>query len=175
MPRAKVLASCLTLGAILLAAGNAGAIGFVLSESKEELKLGYDVTVTDHGTGRVTVVLTLADEGRLAPLDEVQLVIPAQETNADGGRWMDLVVSIEMTKTDDGKRVGRVHLLRELAERASLQLNTHTLDGKIDPLTRLHHVISIDECLKKAAAAGAATSGPRREPIAPPATERTRR
>jgi hypothetical protein len=39
--------------------------------------------------------------------------------------------------------VGRVHLLKELAERAKIQLNTHTMDGKLDPLTRLHHVIQI--------------------------------
>ena len=98
----------------------------------------------DHGTGRVTAVFTLEDEGRLKPLDEVQLVIPGQEKNADGGHWMDLVVSIDMKETDrGGKRVGRVHILRTLAERAEIQLNTHTMDGKLDPLTRLHHVIPL--------------------------------
>ncbi|MEI8021107.1 MAG: hypothetical protein WCH39_23070, partial [Schlesneria sp.] len=44
---------------------------------------------------------------------------------------------------DGGKRVGRVHLLKELAERAAIQLNTHTMDGNMDGLTRLHHVIPI--------------------------------
>ena len=103
----------------------------------------YEVTVQDHKTGRVTVVFTLADEGRLKPLDEVQLVIPAQEKNEDGSRWMDLVVSIDMVKSDDDKRVGRVHLLKQLAERAAIQLNSHSMDGNMDGFTRLHHSIPI--------------------------------
>jgi hypothetical protein len=101
------------------------------------------VSVQDHGTGRVTVVFTLADEGRLKPLDEVELVIPAEEENEDGGRWMDLAVSVDMAEIEDGKRVGRVHLRQDLAERAEIRLNTHTMDGQMDPLTRLHHVIPI--------------------------------
>jgi hypothetical protein len=68
--------------------------------------LKYEVAVEDHNTGRVTVVFTLADEDRLKPLDEVQLVVPAQEKNKDGGRWMDLVVSVDMIKTDGGKPWG---------------------------------------------------------------------
>ncbi len=125
------------------AADRAWGIGFYLRETKEELKLKYEVTVQDHKTGRVTVVFALVDEGRLKPLDEVQLVIPAQEKNEDGSNWMDLVVSIDMVKSDGEKRVGRVHLLKELAERGQIQLNTHTIDGKMDGLTRLHHVIPI--------------------------------
>ncbi|MDB5335262.1 MAG: hypothetical protein JWN70_881 [Planctomycetaceae bacterium] len=130
-------------------ADRAWGIGFYLSETKEELKLEYDVSVQDHGTGRVTVVLTLADEGRLKPLDDVQLVIPGREKNQDGGNWMDLVVSIDMRKTNAGQRVGRVHLTKEWAERAEIQLNTHTKDGKKDSLTRLHHVIPLTKYLKK--------------------------
>lgn len=139
----------LGLGLIALAAGTqrAWGIGFILGESKEELKLQYDVEVQDHGTGRVSVELTLRDEGRLKPLDDVQLVIPGRDANSDGGHWMDLVVSLKLDPAADGSRVGRVHLLREWAERAEIQLNTHTMDGKLDPLTRLHHVIAIGKYL----------------------------
>ena len=148
------LSVVVVVAAVLLTGGVAWGIGFILGESKEELKLKYDVAVEEHGfgkdlTGRVTVVLTLADEGRLKPLDEVQLVIPGREKNADGGHWMDLVVSIEMRPVGDGKRVGRVHILKEWAERAEIQLNTHTMDGKLDPLTRLHHVIPVAKYFKK--------------------------
>jgi hypothetical protein len=87
------------LAVAIAATDRADAIGFILGESKEELKLDYDLSVTDHGTGRVTLVFTLDDEGRLAPLDEVQLAIPAEEKNEDGGRWMDLVASIDILKT----------------------------------------------------------------------------
>src|SRR5439155_26883103 len=70
--------SLMVLAALLLTAGQAWGIGEVLGQTKEELKLKYDVAVEQHvfderGTGRVTVTLTLADEGRLKPLDEVQL------------------------------------------------------------------------------------------------------
>jgi hypothetical protein len=56
-----------------------------------------------------------------------------------------------MKETDGGKRVGRVHILRTLAERAEIQLNTHTMDGKLDPLTRLHQVLPLAKYLPAAA------------------------
>lgn len=166
----RYYAVMLVLAAVVWTAGRAWGIGFYLGETKEELKLEYDVAVQDHGTGRITIVLTLADEGRLKPLDEVQLAIPGQEKNKDGGHWMDLVVSIEMRKIDDGKRVGRIHILRDLAKRAEIQLNTHTMDGKMDPLTRLHHVIPIANHLNNAQTA---VARPKTESVvaAPPATE----
>ena len=141
--RLRLPAVLLALLVCYFAADRAWGIGFHLRETKDDLRLKYEVTVQDHKTGRVTVVFTLADEGRLKPLDEVQLVVPAREKNNDGSHWMDLVVSIDMVKSDGGKRVGRVHLLKELAERAEIQLNTHTMDGNMDGLTRLHHVIPI--------------------------------
>lgn len=88
----------------------------------------YDVSVVDHGTGRVTIMLTLADEGSLKPLDSVDLVIPGQKKEKDGSSWMDLVVSIDM-RSQDGKRVGRVHLRKEWAERAEFWLMTWHQDG----------------------------------------------
>ena len=82
----------------------------------------------------------------------------------DGSHWMDLVVSIDMTNADGGKRVGRVHILKELAERAEIQLNTHTLDGKKDLLTRLHHVIPLAKYLRNTPAPPGA--GPAAAPLA---------
>ena len=136
----------------------AWGIGFYLRETKDDLKLKYDVVVEEHAfggtpTGRVTVVFTLADEGRLKPLDEVQLVVPGQDKNQDGGHWMDLVVSIDMTNIEGGKRMVRVHILKELAQRAEIRLNTHTMDGKQDPFTRLHHAIPLAKYLKNTPAA----------------------
>ncbi|HEV2293645.1 MAG TPA: hypothetical protein VGR35_07305 [Tepidisphaeraceae bacterium] len=149
-------AAVLIAAAVVWTADRAWGVGFTLGQTKEQLQLKYDVAVEHHafderGTGRVTVELTLADEGRLKPLDAVQLVIPGKEKNKDGSYWMDLVVSIDMVKVDDGNRVGRVHILRELAERAEIQFNTHTMDGKTDPLTRLHHVIPIAAYLQNPA------------------------
>jgi uncharacterized protein (TIGR03067 family) len=139
---------------LVWSAGDAWGLGFILGESKEQLKLKYDVVVEDPGTGRVTIVLTLADEGRLKPLEEVQLYVPGKEKNRDGTSPPDLVVSIDMVKGEGGTRVGRVQILREVAERAQIWLNTHTMDGNPDLDTRLHHVIPIAKYLKAAPAAG---------------------
>jgi len=100
--------------------------------------------VVDHGTGRVTVTLTIADMGRLAPLDRgVELLIPSKgETGV-----VDLSLNLDRRKVD-GKQVVSVHLTRELAERASIQLNTDTLDGKVAPLTWYYHSIPIAGYLK---------------------------
>jgi hypothetical protein len=136
-----------------LAGNSAFAIGFVLSESREQLKLNYKVEVTDHGTDRVTIVFTLADEGRLAPLEAIRMVIPAETKNSDGSYWIDLTVSVEMRPQPDGTRIGRIHLRRDWAARGEIQLDTHTLDGKLDPLTRLHHVIPLKEAVTNAAKA----------------------
>ena len=132
------------LAAIVLSANLAWALGLELGESKEQLKLKYDVSVVDHGTGRVTITLTIADEGRLAPLDRgVELLIPSKE----GTGYVDLSVSLNRRKVE-GKQVVSVHLTKELAERASIQLNTDTLDGKVAPLTWYYHSIPIARYLK---------------------------
>ena len=137
---------CLPLivfAALVLAANLAWALGFQLGETKEQLKLKYDVSLQDHGTGRVTVNLTIADHGRLKPLNSVDLVIPSK----DGTGYVDLALSLA-TREVAGKEVVRVHLKRELAEQAEIHLKTSSLDGKQTPLTWYYHVIPIAEYIK---------------------------
>jgi hypothetical protein len=172
----------MVLPALVLTADRAWAVGEILGQTKEELKLKYNVAVQDHGTGRITVVFTLADQGRLKPLYAVKLVIPGKEKEKDGGRYMDLVVSLDTKESDDGKRVARVHIRRELAERAEIWLSTSSFDGKQLVLTSYHHVIPVAKYLKnappaagkrKAAPAAPAprpTEGSGRIPYSPPKT-----
>ena len=121
-------------------------MGFELSETKEQLGLKYDVAVTDHGTGRVTVMLTIADEGRLTLLSRgVNFVIPSK----DGTGYVDLAFNMERRKVD-GKQVMSVQLQRELAERAKIQLQTDKLDGKPLALTWYYHAIPVKDYLKDA-------------------------
>ncbi|MDA0590465.1 MAG: hypothetical protein O2820_21245 [Planctomycetota bacterium] len=138
----------LAFSVIALAACFAWAEGFGLGESKEELELKYDVKVTDHGTGRVTIVLTLEDEGRLTPLTDIQFGIPAEKPNERGSYYSDLSVSLA-TRKEGNKRVARVHVLKELAERAEIHLSTRHLDGKAEPLTYYFHEIPIAKYLKE--------------------------
>ena len=132
--------------AIAVVIGNvAWVLGFKLGETKEQLKLAYDVSMTDHGTGRVTVKLEIADPGRLAPLSSVYLVVPGES----GTGHVDLSLAVETRKVDK-KQVARVHLLKELAARAELQLRTNHLDGKQTPMTWYYHAIPLSEHIKDA-------------------------
>lgn len=131
------------LAAVFLPVSPAWALGHGLGETKEQLKLDYEVVATDHRTGRVTVNLTISDQGRLKPLRSVDLVIPG----ADKTGYVDLSVSLATTKVD-GKLHARVHLLRELAERAEIQLRTGTLDGRQQPMTWYYYSIPIADYLK---------------------------
>ena len=132
----------LILFAVVLPASLAWAVGFQLGETREQLKLKYDVSVKDHGTGRVTVTLAIADQGRLKPLNSVNLVVPGKDRRKDGSGYVDLSVALA-TREEDGKQVARIHVLRELAERAEIHLRTSRLDGKQEALTWYYHVISI--------------------------------
>jgi len=134
--------SVMAVAALVLSANIAWGLGFELGETKEQLKLKYDVSVYDHGTGRVTVKLTIADEGRLKPLRSVDLHFPSKDKYADGGYMSDLTTSLA-TQKEDGKLVARVHLKKEWAERAEIRLNTATLDGKQEALTWYYHRIPI--------------------------------
>ena len=137
--------------ALVLTARRAWALGEILGETKEQFKLEYELAVHDHGTGRVTAVLTIADEGRLKPLSAVELMVPKE----DGDGYVDLSVSLATTE-EGGKRVARVHLKKEWAGRAEIWLTTSTLDGKQTALTRYHHVIPIAKGMKDAPAAAQA-------------------
>ena len=59
----------------------AWAEGLGLGETKQQLKLNYEVSVKDHGTGRVTVTFTLADEGRLKPINSIGALAPPSLPN----------------------------------------------------------------------------------------------
>ncbi len=127
----------------LLSTGPAMALGFELGKTKEELKLKYDVAVSDHNTGRVTVVFTLEDEGSLEPINSVDFCVPAK----DGSGYYDLSVSIEM-KEENGKKVGRVHIAKDLAERAQIHLKTSHLDGKRGVMEWYYHAIPVAKSMK---------------------------
>lgn len=131
--------------ATLLVTGVAWGIGFSLSESKEDLKLKYDVSVQDHGTGRVTIQFVLEDEGRLKPLSSIDLVVNSQETT----EHVDMSIAMG-TKTVDGKLHAAAHLKKEWAERAEIHLKTSHLDGKVQPLTWFYHNIPVKDYLKEA-------------------------
>lgn len=143
-PRNFILPLILFFG-FCFTANSVWAVGFVISQSKEELELQYEISVVDHDTGRVTVNLIIDDTGKLQALNSIDLVILSK----DGTPRPDLSVSLE-TKKMNGKLHVRAHLNKELAERAQLQLKTWTnpRTGKQEPLTWFYHPISVAKLLK---------------------------
>jgi hypothetical protein len=126
----------------LLTGDRIGAQDVVPAQTKEDLKLEYDVSVHDLGDGQVAVTFTLADEGRLKPLYAVELNIPGQEKDEHGSP-ADLAVSLDMRKNADGARAARFELRKDLAERAAIWLTTMSFDGRRLVSTRYHHVIPV--------------------------------
>src|SRR5579871_3320890 len=126
----------------LFVAAPAHGLGLKLGQTKEQLKLAYEISCIEHGTGRVTVNLTIADEGRLQPLTGVELVIPGET----GTGFVDLSIPLAL-RSVDGNSCVNIHLKREWARRAEIQLKTRTLDGKSQPLTWYYHSIPIAKYL----------------------------
>src|SRR5262249_19695672 len=75
----------LVVAVILLTSARSWAIYDVLGPSKDEWGLKYDVRVNDAGGETVTVVFTLADEGRLKPLTTIELYAFNPQTDEQGG------------------------------------------------------------------------------------------
>ena len=126
----------------VVGANLAWALGFRLGQSTEELELKYDVDCTIHKSGRATVNLTVAEQGRIKPIHDVQLAIPSD----DGSGHFDLLLSLA-TENVDGKLRSRAHLSRELAERATIRLLTRTNPetGKQSTRTWYYHLVPIAE------------------------------
>jgi len=135
--------------ALVIPTSSTLAMGLVLGDSKEKLRLKYDVSVFDHDTGRVTVTFSLEDEGRLKPIDSIDLSIPSKEKHTGGGYKSDLTISMA-TRKEGNKQVARVHIRKDWAARAEIQLKTGYLDGKQEAMTWYSHSIPLKELVARA-------------------------
>jgi hypothetical protein len=115
---------------MVLMSDQSWAIREGLGPSKDEWGLKYDVAVHDADGDKVTVVFTLADEGRLKPfysLDQVAFSIPKDSRS---GSTYDVNVPIKLKPTQDGKRAGEVQIRKEFVDRAKIRIITLTVNGK---------------------------------------------
>jgi hypothetical protein len=159
-------AAVLAIAFVIGSAGRAWALRGILGQSKDELKLKYDVSVRDLGNGRVFVRFALADEGRLKPIRSVDLEIPGTDKDKDknGGIPPELSVSLAMSPAD-GTQVTQFELTKELAQRAQIWLISPALDGKDEGLSGVIHIIPITKYMN--AAAAAETPAAKSEPAPP--------
>src|SRR3954467_8758865 len=106
----RLATGILVFAGMLLTADSSWAIRYGLGPSINDWRMKYDVAVKDAGDDKVTVVFTLADEGRLKPFYSLELVAFSKQTDNQGGRTYDLTVPIELKPAEDGKRVGEVQV-----------------------------------------------------------------
>ncbi|MGD9724465.1 MAG: hypothetical protein AB7O59_24320 [Pirellulales bacterium] len=140
----------LVIAAMVLMSGRSWAIYYGLPPSKDEWGLKYDVSVTEVDSDTLTVVFTLADEGRLKPLYSIELVAFSQQLDRQGGRSYDVKSPFELKPTEGGKRSGQVQIPTRVADRAKIRILTHMVDGKRQPSGGAYIDIPIQKYMKKA-------------------------
>jgi hypothetical protein len=125
------------------------AIYYRLGPSQDEWGLKYDVAVQDADSGTVTVVFTLADEGRLKPIYSIDLVAFSKQTDSQGGRSYDVKEPIKLKPTEDGKSAGQVQIRKEFLDRAKIRILTQMVDGKRQPSGGSYIDIPLSKFLKR--------------------------
>ena len=114
----RLATAMLVVAAMLLMSGRSWAIYNVLGSAKDEWGLKYDVEVKDDGGNMVTVVFTLADEGRLKPFYSTEVIAMSKETDSQGGHAYDVKTPIVLKTTEDGRYAGQVQIKKEFLDRA---------------------------------------------------------
>ena len=149
----------LVVAVMVLMSERGWAIRQGLGPSKNEWGLKYDVAVSDADGDKLTVVFTLADEGRLKPFYSVDLVA-FSKPDSGGSRTYNFNEPIKLKPGDDGKRVGQGQIPKKFLERAQIRIITLTVDGKRQPSGGAFYDIPIAKYLNKApvAASSAAAS-----------------
>jgi hypothetical protein len=156
-----VATGMLVVAAIALMAGPSWAIYYGLPFSKDEYGLKYDVAVHEADSDTLTVVFTLADEGRLKPLYSIELVAFSKQTDPQGGRSYDVKAPFKLESSEDGKRVGQVQMRKEFLDRAKIRILTRTVDGKPQPSGGAYIDIPIVKHVKKAPVSASRAPAPR--------------
>lgn len=162
----------LVVAVMVLISGRCWAVFHGLGPSKDEWGLKYDVAVSDAGNDKLTVLFTLADEGRLKPIYSIHLVAFSKQTDSQGGRSYDAKLPLELKMTQDGRRVGQVQIRKEFADRAMFRILTLTVDGKRQTAGAAYYDIPIVKFMSKAPASASPAVA---SPLAPPSTSKVTR
>lgn len=156
----------LAIAALLLLSDRSWAIYEGLGPSKDDWGMKYDVELSPADDGKLTVVFTVADEGRLKPFYSADVVAFSKHADNQGRRSYVVKASFTFHKID-GKRMGQVQIPKEFADRALIRILTLTVDGK-----RRSYAAYYDIPLKKYVNDEPATASSSAAPSAPKATQR---
>jgi hypothetical protein len=170
----RVATGVLVVAALVLMPSRGWAIYYGLGPSKDEWGLKYEVELHDAGSDTLTVVFTLADEGRLKPFHSLELVAFSKQADSQGRRSYDVKAPIELKPTPDGRRAGQVQIRKEFLDRAKIRILTRMVDGKRQPSGGAYYDIPIAKYLNKAPAVASPGSDSPRAPrslATPPAAK----
>jgi hypothetical protein len=170
-----VATGMLVVAAMVLTSGRIWAVFYPLGPSKDEWKLKYDVEVREADGDKLTVVFTLADEGRLKPISSINLVA-FSEPDRLGGRTYDVKAPFELKPIKDGRRAGQAQMRKRFVDRAKIRILTLMVDGKRQTAGAAYFDIPIAKYMKTApAAASSAVSPLAPPPIAAPSASKVTR
>lgn len=157
----RVAMGALVVAAVALMPAFCWAVFYDLGPSQDEWGLKYDVTVNEADGDKVTVVFTLADEGRLKPIHSAT-VVAFSKPDRDGGRSYDVKAPIEFKTTTDGKRIGQVQIPKQFVNRAAIRLLTLNVNGKRQQ-SASYYDVSLQKRGSEGAAATPLASPPRKK------------
>jgi hypothetical protein len=152
IPFPRLATAMLVFAAIVLMTGRSWAVFYGLGPSKDDWGLKYDVTVNDAGSDTLTIVFTLADEGRLKPIYSIDLVA-FSKPDRFGGRTYDIKERIELKTTKDGRRAGQVQIRKQFADGAMIRILTLVVDGQRQTAGAAYYDIPLKKFLNKTPAA----------------------
>lgn len=147
---AKLHLALFAFAGVTLAGNVAPAEGLRLADTKEQLRLNYDVSVVDHGDRHLAVVVRIADAGRLKPLTGVDLVIRMSPVSGSRNNDVELCAPLAISSKDNGAIEARVDLVEGLVARAEMCLKSPNLDGvhETRSLKWYYHAIPLVEYIK---------------------------
>jgi hypothetical protein len=150
----------LVVAVTLMTSSRSWAVYNLLGPSKDEWGLKYEVQVADAGNGTLTVVFTLADEGRLKPLSLIELIADSTETDSQGGHAYVVKAPIALKPTPDARRAGQVQIRKELADRARFRILAKNVDGQPQQSGWASYEVPLSKFLNRAPAAGPPIASP---------------
>lgn len=163
LPRATGL---LVVIAVVLMTSRSWAHWYALGPSKDEWGLKYDGRVDAADGGKLIVRFTIADQGKLKPVDSVFVMA---FSNPDRTGTNLVKAQIKMKPTEDGKLSGQVEIGKEFADRAVIRIFSLTVDGRSQmagpTAGARYYDVPLKKYLKKAPLAALSQS---RSSIAPP-------
>jgi hypothetical protein len=119
----------LVLAAVALLPGVSWAVFYALGPSKDEWGLKYEVEVSAADGDQLSVLFTLADQGRLKPIYSAT-VIAFSNPDRDGARSYLAKAPIDLKPATGGKLAGQALLPKQFADRALIRILTLTFDGQ---------------------------------------------